>query len=61
MNMLINLFGFIETKNVLDELFDHFILKKNFGLLCYVGSFYVYVIVQRIVSFRHKASGLLLF
>ena len=39
MNMLINLFGFIETRNFLDELCDNFILKKNFGVLCYVGSF----------------------
>jgi len=39
MNMLINLFDFVETRNFLDELFDHFIPKKNFGLLCYVGSF----------------------
>ena len=39
MNMLINLFGFIETRNFLDELFDHLVLKKNFVLLCYVESF----------------------
>lgn len=45
MNILINLFDFIETGNFLDELFDYFILKKSFGLLCYVGSLYIYIYI----------------
>jgi len=74
MNMLVNLFGFIETRNFLDELFDHFILKKSFGLLCSVGYIYIYIylfiylyiymymyIVPGILLFKRKASGLFFF